>query len=354
MAEVHLPRSLVALFPGASRRVTARGSTVADVIADLDAQVPGIRNRLLDAGPSIRTHINIFVAGERAMLSTPVPDDATVHVIPAVSGGTIDPTQPKLEEGPMEERFFPAPAAEARPIANDEPDRKDGAHPGGIDDPRALQILSTEHWSLLTARSLVYNETFARGGMFLALLSASLLVLGLIATATGFSDAFLTVAALILGLDLFVGLATLGRINGASEEDIRYIQGMNRLRHAYHEMVPGLEDYFITSRYDDAESVLAFYGPSAPSAIGGILHGFTTMPGMIAVICSAVGGVLVAVLVLLATDDGMLAGAGAVLTFVVLFLVGLYYGFKAATDFATSMEARWPAPGSKPVAPREG
>lgn len=87
MAEVHLPRSLVALFPGASRRVMARGSTVAEVIADLDAQVPGIRNRLLDAGPSIRTHINIFVAGERAALTTPVPDDATVHVIPAVSGG---------------------------------------------------------------------------------------------------------------------------------------------------------------------------------------------------------------------------------------------------------------------------
>ena len=87
MAQVNLPRSLVALFPGAPRRLTATGSTVAEVIADLDAQVPGIRNRLLDAGPSIRTHINVFVAGERATLSTPVPTDAVVHVIPAVSGG---------------------------------------------------------------------------------------------------------------------------------------------------------------------------------------------------------------------------------------------------------------------------
>jgi sulfur-carrier protein len=89
MADVHLPRSLVALFPGAPRRIEARGATVADVIADLDNRVPGIRNRLLDAGPAIRTHINIFVAGERAMLSTPVPEGAVVHVIPAVSGGVI-------------------------------------------------------------------------------------------------------------------------------------------------------------------------------------------------------------------------------------------------------------------------
>lgn len=87
MAEVHLPRSLVALFPGTPRRVEATGSTVAEVIADLDARVPGIRNRILDAGPSIRPHINVFVAGQRATLATPVPEGSVVHVIPAVSGG---------------------------------------------------------------------------------------------------------------------------------------------------------------------------------------------------------------------------------------------------------------------------
>jgi molybdopterin converting factor small subunit len=87
MADVHLPRSLVGLFPGAPRRLQAGGSTVAEVIAALDAQVPGIGNRLLDAGPSIRTHINVFVGGERATLSTPVDSETVVHVIPAVSGG---------------------------------------------------------------------------------------------------------------------------------------------------------------------------------------------------------------------------------------------------------------------------
>jgi molybdopterin converting factor small subunit len=87
MAEVVLPRSLVALFPAAARRIEARGATLAEVIDDLDAQVPGIRNRILDAGPMIRTHINIFVGGERAGLATPVPEGAVIHVIPAVSGG---------------------------------------------------------------------------------------------------------------------------------------------------------------------------------------------------------------------------------------------------------------------------
>lgn len=65
----------------------ARGATLADVIADLDVRLPGLRNRLVDAGPVLRTHLNVFVAGQRAALDTRVPPGADVHVIPAVSGG---------------------------------------------------------------------------------------------------------------------------------------------------------------------------------------------------------------------------------------------------------------------------
>ncbi|MEO7665215.1 MAG: MoaD/ThiS family protein [Candidatus Limnocylindrales bacterium] len=86
-AVVHLPRSLIALFPGAPRRLEARGATVRDVIDDLDRQVPGLRNRIVDAGPVLRTHINVFVAGQRAAIDDRVPPGAAVHIIPAVSGG---------------------------------------------------------------------------------------------------------------------------------------------------------------------------------------------------------------------------------------------------------------------------
>jgi molybdopterin converting factor small subunit len=84
---VHLPRSLASLFPEAERRMDARGETVLDVVRDLDTRVPGLANRVLDAGPSIRRHLNVFVDGELAALDTPVPAGAQMHVIPAVSGG---------------------------------------------------------------------------------------------------------------------------------------------------------------------------------------------------------------------------------------------------------------------------
>ncbi len=87
MADVHLPSSLIALFPGTPKRVVAEGATVGEVIAALDRQVPGLANRLLDAGPTLRPHIRVFVGMAQASLSTPVPSDGVVHVIPAVSGG---------------------------------------------------------------------------------------------------------------------------------------------------------------------------------------------------------------------------------------------------------------------------
>ena len=87
MATVLLPRSLLALFPGAERRHDLDGQSVADILAALDRTVPGVRDRLIEAGPRLRPHINVFVDGTPADLDTTVPPGATVHVIPAVSGG---------------------------------------------------------------------------------------------------------------------------------------------------------------------------------------------------------------------------------------------------------------------------
>jgi molybdopterin synthase sulfur carrier subunit len=87
VATVLLPRSLLALFPGAVRRNEVQGESVAALIDALEARVPGFRDRLVEAGPRLRPHINVFVDGSPGDLATPVAPDAVVHVIPAVSGG---------------------------------------------------------------------------------------------------------------------------------------------------------------------------------------------------------------------------------------------------------------------------
>lgn len=87
MATILLPRSLLALFPGVERRHDVAGPTVGALIDALDGSVPGLRDRLVEAGPRLRPHINVFVDGSPADLATPVPETGVVHVIPAVSGG---------------------------------------------------------------------------------------------------------------------------------------------------------------------------------------------------------------------------------------------------------------------------
>ncbi len=88
MATVVLPRSLAAILPGAERRLAVADGSVATVIDELETRIPGVRNRLCDAGPTLRQHLNVFVDGQRADLDTRVEAGSTVHVIPAVSGGS--------------------------------------------------------------------------------------------------------------------------------------------------------------------------------------------------------------------------------------------------------------------------
>ena len=87
MAEVHLPRSLIALYPSAERRTSVEASNVAEVMTALDARWPGMRDRLCEPGPAIREFINVFVDGEPADLDTSLGPAAIVHIIPAVAGG---------------------------------------------------------------------------------------------------------------------------------------------------------------------------------------------------------------------------------------------------------------------------
>lgn len=84
---VHLSAAILRLFPDAERRVSVDAATVAEAVAALDARWPGIRDRLCDSTPAIRKHINVFVAGERAGLSTPLAPGSDMFVITAVSGG---------------------------------------------------------------------------------------------------------------------------------------------------------------------------------------------------------------------------------------------------------------------------
>ena len=88
--KVRLPGSLRDAT-GGETRIEAAGGTLADVVADLERRYPALQGRILDARGSLQSYVNVYIGNTDARHvgggDAPVPDDADVMVIPAMSGG---------------------------------------------------------------------------------------------------------------------------------------------------------------------------------------------------------------------------------------------------------------------------
>ncbi len=83
--------TILRTYTGGSAEVTVSGATLADALADLDAQYPGIGARVLDDDGRLRRFVNVYVNDDDVRfledLATPTPDGSNVSIIPAVAGG---------------------------------------------------------------------------------------------------------------------------------------------------------------------------------------------------------------------------------------------------------------------------
>ncbi len=69
-------------------RVEATGSTLGQVLADLDRRFPGIRFRMIDEQDRMRPHIRFFLNREQVFdLARRVQPADELHIVQALSGG---------------------------------------------------------------------------------------------------------------------------------------------------------------------------------------------------------------------------------------------------------------------------
>lgn len=207
--------------------------------------------------------------------------------------------------------------------------------------PHALQILSTEHWSLLAARSLGYTEAMSRVSIFVAALTGSVVALALVAQATDFGDGFVAFALVLLPVVFFLGFVTIVRIAQVNWEDATWVQGMNRIRHAYLELAPELEPYFVTSRHDDDGGIRASIAMSETTVP---LQAFVAIPGLVAVLDAVVAGATAGIAALgLGLGTGASIGAG-VAAFVVTLAALAAYGARTLACNRRRLVVRFPSP----------
>ena len=88
--KVRIPTPLRKLTKDQSE-VEAAGSTIRDVVDDLEKQFPGFKERMCDEQGELRRFVNVYVGEEDIRflkgLETEIPEGEQVSIIPAVAGG---------------------------------------------------------------------------------------------------------------------------------------------------------------------------------------------------------------------------------------------------------------------------
>jgi hypothetical protein len=238
------------------------------------------------------------------------------------------------------ERSVPPPAEPAPPPAGTAGPPAAGSD--GVTPAIRLQILSTEHWGLLATRSLAWNESFSRAGMFLSALSGAIVALALVAQASHFGEGFKLFALVILPVVLFIGVTTYIRLGAANWYDATCIIGMNRIRAAYLEMAPDLERYLVMSAHDDRQGVGITMGlqPGASQ----ILHLFAATPIVVATLNSVILAALVAVIALHLKVETPGALAIAIAGFAISMALHLVYGSRSIARGQAMLRPIFPTP----------
>ena len=87
---VRIP-TILRTYTDGSSEVSAEGSTLTEVLDDLESHHNGIRARVLDDSGQLRRFVNVYVGNDDVRflegLQSPTPDGTRISIIPAVAGG---------------------------------------------------------------------------------------------------------------------------------------------------------------------------------------------------------------------------------------------------------------------------
>jgi hypothetical protein len=103
--------------------------------------------------------------------------------------------------------------------------------------------VTTEHFTLQGARAATIAESTGRAAIFVGAVSAGLVALGLIATATRIGTTFYVFGLILLATLSFVGFVTFERVLQSGIEDFGYAERIARLRAYYFDWAPELIHY---------------------------------------------------------------------------------------------------------------
>lgn len=206
--------------------------------------------------------------------------------------------------------------------------------------PSMIQTLTTEHFTLQGARSVVISEVNSRATIYLSAVSSTMVALAFVTTLSQSPDLVRAFALVLLPILCFMGFVTKARLEQLSFADFQYQRAINRIRHAYVDVAPDAARYLMLSIHDDVRGV-------ARTAVyqEGRRMGLLTAGEMIAVINSVIAGLIVTIALRWATD---ISGASAILAGVIAGVVIVVIDFRRSEarweKYVNNFEVRFPSP----------
>jgi MFS family permease len=215
----------------------------------------------------------------------------------------------------------------------------DQARPEAEHQQQLLQALTTEHFTLQTARGATIADSNGRAALYLSTVSGAVIALAFIGQIAHVGRAFFLFAFALLPALVLLGVLTYLRLLQTAVEDLYYARAINRIRHHYVHLDPDAARWFLLTSSDDPPAVMVNMGRAAPGPqhsrwhlLGHLLSHTATMA---AAVTSIIGGVFVAL-------AASALGAGA-LPVTAAAGVGVVVAVAGITAFLWHQARRWRA-----------
>lgn len=207
--------------------------------------------------------------------------------------------------------------------------------------PAIVQVLTTEHFTLQGARSVVIAEINGRATIYLSAVSSSLVALAFVATLSTAEELIRGFALILLPVLCFMGIVTKSRLSQLSYTDFDYQRAINRIRHFYVDIAPESAKYLTLPIHDDMRGIAQSSFNQAPAWWMGLL----TAAQMVAVVYYVVAGLTVGLLASWLLNANTAVSVLMGISFgVLLAVVDFYQGGKRWLGHIALTEVRFPSP----------
>ena len=201
--------------------------------------------------------------------------------------------------------------------------------PAGETVPSAalMSALTTEHYTLQSARASTIVEANGRSSLFLSAVSGALVALALVAQLDRLGDTFLLFAFTVLPALLVLGVMSYARLADLAVHDAYYARAVGRIRSFYFDVAgPDARRYWLLSAGDDQQAVMRHAGQRLTR-----WHHWTHQATAVAAVTAVIAGVL----------GGLAVETATPLTLPTTAVIGVVLAGAVLVGLLADQERRW-------------